>query len=279
MDSSLTLNINGKAVQVNADPAMPLRNLSADEACDQAGRRWATKNNRRVKRRALLLSAAGASGALIIGWSALPARSGLGSGKLWSADKDTADIALNGWIKIKPDGSIVLVMPRSEMGQGVHTALATLVAEWLDVPLGRVSPEQAASDVIYGKVALLVASLPFYPLETDSYSTEGAPRVKPDCVHLAQWMVAKVGRELGINATGGCSSVADAWEVLRMAAATARTSLLGAASLQWKLPRGELSTKAGVVSHVSGPSAHYGELARFASATPPGEVTLKARKD
>ncbi len=31
--------------------------------------------------------------------------------------------ALDGWIKIAADGTVVLVMPRSEMGQGVHTAL------------------------------------------------------------------------------------------------------------------------------------------------------------
>lgn len=64
-----------------------------------------------------------------------------------------------------------------------------------------------------------------------------------------------------------------------MAAATARASLLGAASLDWKLPVDELSVKDGVISHPSGPSAHYGELAKFAAVTPPGEVTLKSRKD
>ena len=34
-----------------------------------------------------------------------------------------------------------------------------------------------------------------------------------------------------------------------------------------------------MISHPSGKSAHYGELARFAAATPPGSVALKARKD
>ena len=65
--------------------------------------------------------------------------------------------------------------------------------------------------------------------------------------------------------------MADAWEVVRTAAATARASLLGAASLQWKLPVEELSVEEGVVSHPSGRSASYGELARFAAATPPGD--------
>ena len=49
------------------------------------------------------------------------------------------EVALNGWIKIAADGSVLLAMNRSEMGQGVHTALAMLVAEELDVPLARVA--------------------------------------------------------------------------------------------------------------------------------------------
>ena len=92
-------------------------------------------------------------------------------------------------------------------------------------------------------------------------------------------MMGKVARELGINATGGSSSLADAWDVVRLAAATARASLLGAASLDWKLPVDELTVKNGVISHPSGPSSHYGELAKFAAATPPGDVTLKSRGD
>ncbi|WP_341909331.1 molybdopterin cofactor-binding domain-containing protein [Polaromonas sp. YR568] len=239
-----------------------------------------------MKRRSWLLSATGAAGALVIGWSLLPPRSRLGSASHpWPAldgidgENGRAEgVVLNGWIKVKSDGSVVLAMPRSEMGQGVHTALAMLVAEEMDLPLVRVSVEQAGGDAIYGNVAMLVGSLPFHPLERDDLSEDGAPRVRPTTVRLGEWMMRKLARELGINATGGSSSVADAWEVVRTAAATARGSLLGAASLDWKLPVAELMVTDGVMSHPSGPSAHYGELARFAAATPPGEVRLKSRQ-
>ncbi|MEO7105104.1 MAG: molybdopterin cofactor-binding domain-containing protein, partial [Rhodoferax sp.] len=77
----------------------------------------------------------------------------------------------------------------------------------------------------------------------------------------------------------GSSTVADAWEPLRNAAATARASLLGAAAAQWKLPVQELSVKDGVVSHSSGKSANYGALAAAAAGTAPGTVTPKDRKD
>ncbi len=218
----------------------------------------------------MLLAGAGASGALVVGWGVLPQRSRLGSPRLMLAHD--GDVALNGWIKVGPDGAVVLAMPRSEMGQGVHTALPMLAAEELDVPLSALRIEQAGPDAIYGNVAMLVASLPFHPL--DEENEDGFGRIR-----ASKWIVGKISRELGINATGGSSSVADAWDVLRMAAATARASLLGAASLQWRLPVDELSVKDGVVSHPSGKSASYGVLARFAAATPPGEVRLKARKD
>ncbi|MFL6691752.1 MAG: molybdopterin cofactor-binding domain-containing protein, partial [Ramlibacter sp.] len=223
-----------------------------------------------MKRRSLLLAATAGTGALLVGWLALPQRSRLGSPGLMLPHE--GEVALNGWIKIGADGRIVLAMPRSEMGQGVYTALPMLAAEELDVPLGWVTVERAGADAIYGNVAMLTTALPFHPL--DDEREDGFGRAK-----AARWVVGKAARELGINATGGSTSVMDAWDVVRTAAATARASLLGAAALQWRLPVDELSVREGVVSHPSGRRAPYGELARFAAATPPGTVTLKQRSD
>lgn len=223
-----------------------------------------------MKRRTLLVAAAASTGALVVGWVAAPQRSRLGKAGLLKAGD--GEVALNGWIKIAADGGVVLAMPRSEMGQGVHTALAMLAAEELDVPLAAVRVEQAGSDAIYGNVAYSVVNLPFHPMEVER--EDGFGRVK-----ASRWIVGKVAREIGINATGGSSSVADAWPVVRLAAATARASLLGAASLQWRLPLEELTVRQGVISHGSGKSAGYAEMARFAAATPSGSVVLKERKD
>jgi isoquinoline 1-oxidoreductase subunit beta len=223
-----------------------------------------------MKRRTWILGGLAATGALVVGWGVMPARSRLGSPELMLSTQ--GDVALNGWIKIAADGLVILAMPRSEMGQGVHTALPMLVAEELDVPLTRVKLEQAGADKIYGNVVLLLGSLPFHPLDTH----EGS---KTRTVRVGEWVVGKVARELGINATGGSSSVADAWVPLRMAAATARASLLGAAAAQWKVPVAELVVKDGVVSHPSGKSAHYGDLAKTAGGVSPGEVTLKDRNN
>lgn len=221
-----------------------------------------------MKRRTLLLAGAAAAGALVVGWTAAPQRSRLGRGRLLKTTD--GEVALNGWIKIAADGAVVLAMPRSEMGQGVHTALAMLAAEELDVPLASVRLEQAGSDTIYGNVAYSVVNLPFHPMEVER--EDGFGRVK-----ASRWIVGKVAREIGINATGGSSSVADAWPVVRLAAATARASLVGAASLHWRLPVDELEVRRGVISHASGKSAGYAEMARYAAATPAGNVVLKDR--
>lgn len=222
-----------------------------------------------MKRRTWLLSALGATGALVVGWGVMPARSRLGSPELML--KTQGDVALNGWIKIAADGAVVLAMPRSEMGQGVHTALAMLVAEELDMPLSRVRLEQAGADTIYGNVAMLVASLPFHPLDSEGEH-------KPVKIKMGEWLVGKVARELGLNATGGSSSITDLWDPLRMAAATARASLVQAASAAWKVPASEITVAQGVMQHASGQSAHYGQMVSAASGSTPSGIQTKSRE-
>ena len=143
------------------------------------------------------------AGALVVGWGVLPPRSRLGR-----PDKPPAaegPVGLNGWIKVDPDGTVQLAMNRSEMGQGVHTALAMLVAEELDISLAKITLVQAAPDKIYGNVAMFVGSLPIHPHDSEPGRETGG-------VKAGRWIVSKVARELGISVTGGSSSVADAWE-------------------------------------------------------------------
>lgn len=215
-----------------------------------------------MKRRALLLTGLGAAGALVVGWGLMPPRSRLGqAGTLPAVD---GEVGLNGWIKIAADGQVVLAMNRSEMGQGVHTGLAQLVAEELDVPLRSVRLTAAGHDSLYGNVATMLGNMPFGPRDEGRWPQR-----------IASWATVRVARELGINLTGGSSSMADAWEPLRLAAATARAQLLGAMALKHKLPVAELTVQDGVVHHASGALGHYGEVAGQAALTPPGEVVLK----
>lgn len=218
-----------------------------------------------MTRRRLLVSALAAGPALLLGWGLLPPRSRLGHrGALAPLE---GQVALNGWLRIgQTDGTISLVMPQSEMGQGVHTALAMLVAEELRVPLDRVRLEAVGTDSRYGNVAATVESLLFFGPD------EGEPGSESGSLRVTRHLLGKAARELGLIATGGSSSVADLYPVLRLAAATARAQLLGAASLQWRLPVAELGFDGGVISHPSGVRAAYGELATLAAATPPATV-------
>src|SRR5881397_1136810 len=145
-----------------------------------------------MKRRTLLLSGLGAAGALLVGWGVMPPRSRLGSADLLPLSE--GEIALNGWIKIARDGGVLLAMNRSEMGQGVHTALAMLVADELDVPLASVRLIPAGHDALYGNVALFIGTLPFHPSDSE-------PGAETRTVKTGQWVISKVARELGINVT------------------------------------------------------------------------------
>lgn len=55
----------------------------------------------------------------------------------------------NAWIRIRSDGSVILVVDRSEMGQGVATALPMLLADELDVPWESISIESAPAGSEY----------------------------------------------------------------------------------------------------------------------------------
>ena len=201
-------------------------------------------------------------GALVLGWGVLPPRQRLhGSAPLPVTD---GAVALNGWLAIQADGTVLLAMPRSEMGQGVHTALPMLVAEELDVALSSVKLIQAPMDKIFGNVAMLKDSLPFHP--------DDQGRLKA----LAQWTVAKAARELGVIVTGGSSSVKDGWGPMREAGACARAMLLQAAAAQWQVPAAQCRTEQGEVLHADGRRASYASLAQRAAGMDPGTPALKS---
>jgi len=221
-------------------------------------------------RRRFLLGAVGAGGALLVGWGVMPPRERLGQRRRLPVAQ--GEVALNGWLKISVDGRVRLAMPRTEMGQGVHHALALLVAEELDVEPTQIDLVDAGAESIYGNPTSITTTMLAHPGEAGLREIGSVERT-------SLWMLDKVGRELGISVTGGSSSVADAWEVLPLVAATARAQLIGAASLAWKLPADEMRIELGIVHHASGQRhAHFGELATLAAGTPPAEVARKPRE-
>lgn len=224
---------------------------------------------RGLSRRRFLLGGVLAGGALLVGWGVQPPRQRLHAASPLAVGGDA--VALNGWIAIAPDGTVSVVVPRSEMGQGVHTSLPMLVAEELDVPLDSVRIVQAPIDKIFANLTVLRENLPFHPDDTGS-TRQGA-----------QWLMAKLGRELGIMFTGGSTSVKDAWIPMREAGAVARAMLLKTAAEQWRLPVARLRTEDGFVLGPEGRSAGYGalagEAARVGAGIEAGDVHLKEPRD
>ncbi|WP_426191157.1 molybdopterin cofactor-binding domain-containing protein [Massilia sp. DWR3-1-1] len=210
--------------------------------------RGAPKNR---ARRGFLLAGLAAGGALIVGVGLLPPRQRLRTAQPLPV-RDGA-VALNGWLAIEADGSVSVVVARSEMGQGVHTALPMLVAEELDMPLSMVRLMAAPIDKIYANVALMRDMLPFHP------DQRGALR------DGAEHLLAKAGRELGLMFTGGSTSVRDAWGPMREAGALARAMLVAAAAEGWQVAPASCTTEGGFVRHPSGRTASYASLAARAA--------------
>ncbi len=65
--------------------------------------------------------------------------------------KGPPSVELNAFVLIHPDNSATIRVARSEMGQGVRTTLALLVAEELDLDWARVKVEQAWLDKRFGE--------------------------------------------------------------------------------------------------------------------------------
>ncbi len=57
------------------------------------------------------------------------------------AAEETAEAEITAWLVIHPDNAVVVRVARAEMGQGVHTALAMLVAEELECDWSKVRTE------------------------------------------------------------------------------------------------------------------------------------------
>lgn len=157
-------------------------------------------------------------------------------------------VALTQYVRIDQSG-ITIIAPRAEMGQGVHTTLAALVAEELEVPLQSVRVEHGPASKAYFNDVILEEAVPFP--QTD---------VGPMAEQL-RGLTKVPAKLLGMQITGGSSSTPDAFVKMRRAGAAARHALIQAAALRLNVDAKTLTTTAGFVVSPAGEKLAYTELA------------------
>lgn len=69
----------------------------------------------------------------------------------------------------------------------------------------------------------------------------------------------------GVQGTGGSTAIANSWDQMRKAGATARAMLVQAAADAWKVPATEITIEKGVMRHASGKQSGFGAFAEAAS--------------
>jgi isoquinoline 1-oxidoreductase beta subunit len=145
----------------------------------------------------------------------------------------------NAWLTIAPDGTITIVSPAAEMGQGTFTTVPVIIAEELDADWSKVKP--------------------IFPPAWDD-KTYGNP-------------------EYGMTfQTSASASVRGYFKPARLAGAQARRVLLDAVAAKWNVPVAELATEPSMVVHkASSRRISYGEIAAFAQA--PSVLPTIAEKD
>jgi isoquinoline 1-oxidoreductase subunit beta len=232
-----------------------MRNVPANQGGDPPRRkRWKEHLMVALKlaRRTFLVAAGAVAGGLAVGYYYVRRPY---ENPLAGADENTG--VFNPYVAIGSDNTITVIVPRAEMGQGVHTTLAALVAEELDLTLDRIAVEHGPASHVYYNAGMLedATMFPFYDEGLVAEAVRGG--IRP---------VAKI---LGVQATGGSSSVRDGFVKMRQAGAAARQMLVAAAAARWEVPAQGLLTYGGEVGDpATGRSVSYGSLALDASRMP-----------
>ena len=212
-----------------------------------------------IARRTFLIGSAAIAGGVAFGWYsyAKPYANPLTGGK---------GAALTPYVLIDAEG-VTIITPRAEMGQGVHTTLAALVAEEMDLPWDQVRVAHGPASSAYFNAGILEEGVPFAATDTGwlAEAARGAMQVP--------------GKFLGFQITGGSSSMLDAYDKMRSAGAVARLALVRAVARRLGVSEASLKTEGGAVVAADGTRLGYTDLAvEAASVDLPATPALKPRE-
>jgi isoquinoline 1-oxidoreductase subunit beta len=212
-----------------------------------------------IARRSFLIGSVAIAGGVAFGWYAY--RKPIANPLL----EEGQAVALTPYVMIDASG-VTIIAPRAEMGQGVHTTLAALVAEEMDLPMDQIKVHHGPASPAYFNAALLEEGVPFAPTDQSWFA---------ESMRGAMHIPAKF---LGLQLTGGSSSTPDAYTKMRQAGAMARAVLVKAAAAQLGLTEATLKTEGGAVLAPDGTRLSYIDLAAAAALIDlPADAPLKDR--
>lgn len=207
----------------------------------------------KINRRRFLLGTTVVGGGLLIGYATTrPSKHAVANDTLAANGQSF----LTTWLRIDPDNTVTVLVPHSEMGQGVLTSLPMMAADELDADWDLVNVEQAPATDLFANGVLIKGFAQSMGVSVPGF-LDGA--------------INKVSEIMNIQITGGSSSVRFTGENgMRVAGAAAREMLIKTAAARWEVPESELTTRLSHVHHAaSGRSATYGELASDAARFEP----------
>ncbi|MEJ6394811.1 molybdopterin cofactor-binding domain-containing protein [Gymnodinialimonas sp. 2305UL16-5] len=217
----------------------------------------------KIARRTFLIGSAAIAGGVAFGIYAVrrphdnPLADGLAEG----------EATFNPWVKISSDG-ITLITPHVDVGQGVASAQALLIAEEMDLDMDQFQISFGRPAAAYYNTALAAEAVPF--MATD----EGRAAETMRSVMNAAMKV------MGMQTTGGSTTIPDSFDKLRQAGAVARETLKLAAAQQEGVDVAALRTEGGAVILPDGRALPYTDLAEVAATIEPvAEVALRDPSD
>ncbi|MDG0970789.1 MAG: molybdopterin-dependent oxidoreductase [Porticoccaceae bacterium] len=217
-------------------------------------------------RRAFIASGTLVGGGLLVGVGVgVAIRPGHRTPELAKIVESGDEVLVNAWVKILPDNSIKVIVPHSEMGQGVHTALPMMLADEMDADWSTVSMEQAPAHPEYAT----------FHLARHVILPGKVPGIVEDTL---TGVFLKASEIMSLQITGGSFSVRSTGQLgMRTAGAAAREMLINAAAEEWQVPASEIRAENSYLHHDaskrSAPFANFAKLA--ASLKGPEQPTLK----
>ncbi|MEX0303576.1 MAG: molybdopterin cofactor-binding domain-containing protein [Leisingera sp.] len=214
----------------------------------------------KIARRTFLIGSAAIVGGVAFGayYVSRPAPNPLQPGE--------GEAALNPFVLIDQNG-VTLFAPRAEMGQGVKTSWAALIAEELDVELDQVRVLHGPAAKAYYNSAFMADALPGKGYDTSNFK------------HSIGEALGHLGKVLSLHGTGGSTSMKDGFKRMRLAGASARETLKQAAAERLGISRSQFSTAKGAVIAPDGTAIPYGDLAMEAARLEPIEPDLRHRNE